>query len=115
MKLKGVKIKPGMVIETKLFAKIDRTDFRTDFYIVFPLKYDKLAVINIYTGVLRTLKNFVERFDNDIVKIYDLQTYIPDSGIVTNKILWEKPENFVVTKQQIADMFNVSVDQISIE
>lgn len=108
MKIKGVKIKPGMSIETKSFGSID-------LYIVFPLKHDKLAVVNIYTGVLRTLKNFVECYDNDIVKIYDLQTYIPDSGIVTNKVLWKKPEKFIVTKQQIADMFYVSVDQLSIE
>lgn len=78
MKINGIEIKPGMVIETKY----------NENWVVFPTK-EGLAVVNYHAKQWDNFNSFIEFFKNDIETIYDLS----DGNFLTGGIkLWEKPQ-----------------------
>jgi hypothetical protein len=101
MKINGIEIKPGMVIETS----------NNESWVVFPTKKG-LAVINDQATQWDNFNSFINFFKNDIEKIYDLS----DGNFLTggNK-LWEKPKEIVLTMQEIAEKFGVPVEQLRIK
>lgn len=57
-----------------------------------------------------TLDDFLERYSSSIVAICD----IPDN-FIEGDILWEKPQEIVITMQDIAEKFNCPVESIRIK
>lgn len=109
MEFHGVEIKPGMVIV------IDEPTVLNVPYIVFPRK-DALAVIKYGAtswGKWCILEEFIENNYKDIKAIYD--TPEGKQGLFGN-IIWKKgPEEIVLTMDEIAKKFGVSVEQIKIK
>lgn len=99
MKLKGIEIEPGMVIET--------TD---DFYIAFPTKITDypMAFIMIYGGDWT-----VDIYEDDIVRIMDLTTEL---SIGSGKVLWDKNlQSKELSMEEIAEKFGIPVEQLRIK
>lgn len=98
MKLKGIKIKPGMVIITKS-AK----------YVAFPTGMSDypIAFANITAG--EWTYNITEAL---VEKIYDLITdWVLDSG----KLLWSQKWNREITMSEIAEKFSIPVEHLRIK
>lgn len=94
MKIHGVEIKPGMVLISDNY----------DCFIAFPTRRG-IAFANITTG------GWGSEAPSNIKRIQDLpENDYTDSG----KILWEKPKEIVVTKEEIAKKFGCSVEQLKI-
>ena len=100
MKLKGIEIKPGMVIITKNVR-----------YIAFPSRKSdcSIAFANItsggWTGSIPEV--FVE-------KIYDLITY----DLITDgesELLWSQEWNKEITMSEIAEKFGIPVEHLRIK
>lgn len=100
IQINGIEIKPGMVISTS----------SETFWIVFPIK-NELAVISYYSSSWYLLKDFIKFFKEDIKVIYDLA--IEDS-ITSGTILWEKSKEVIITKEQVAEKFNVPIKYLKI-
>lgn len=101
MKINGIEIKPGMVIETQ----------SKDVWVVFPTE-KRLAVINYQRNDWYLFENFIKYFKDDIEAIYSL----PDEFSLTGGIkLWEKSKEIVLTMGQIAEKFGVPVEQLKIK
>lgn len=99
MKVNGIEIKPGMI-------------FITDngyTWVVFPTK-DSLAIISYEEVKWYYLDNFLETYDNKIISIKDLS----DTELGEGKVLWEKPKEVIITMDEIAKKFGLSVEQIKI-
>ena len=98
MKLKGIEIKPGMVIITKNAR-----------YIAFPSRKSdcSIAFANItsggWTGSIPEV--FVE-------KIYDL---ITDGGLDSGELLWSQEWNKEITMSEIAEKFGIPVEHLRIK
>lgn len=104
MTINGVELKAGMVIETE-----------KDCWVVFPTQKG-LAVIN-YTYTTSRISSwdligdFIRQHKNEIKSIHD----ISNGGSLTDgEILWEKPQEVVLTMQEIADKFGINVEQLRI-
>lgn len=98
MKLKGIEIKPGMVIVTKN-AK----------YVAFPTKkpYHSIALANITEGGWTSTIP-----ETSIDEIRDLLIEgVTDSG----KLLWTKAWEKVVTMDEIAEKFDIPVEYLRIK
>lgn len=96
MKLKGIEIKPGMVIITKNARYIAFPSRRSDCPITFA---------NITTGgwTCSISETFVE-------KIYDL---ITDGGL--DSLLWSQEWNREITMSEIAEKFGIPVEHLRIK
>lgn len=106
MEINGIEIKPGMVIEIE-------DDGKKTSYIVFPLLNEGLGVVSYNRTSWDDIKNFVKNYHSKIVCIHDLISY--NHGALTDgEILWEKPKEVVITRQEIADKFNIQVEQLKI-
>lgn len=98
MKLKGIEIKPGMVIITKNAR-----------YIAFPSRRSNcpIAFANITAGgwTVSIPETFVE-------KIYDL---ITDGGLDSGELLWSQEWNREITMSEIAEKFGIPVEHLRIK
>lgn len=76
--IKGIPLKPGMQIETN----------DNYVYIVFPIKYNKFAVILHGSDYWDTVDNFLNTLNSNhfITKIYDITD---DTVLCNGKILWD--------------------------
>lgn len=95
MEINGIEIKPGMVITTE-------DDIN---YIAFPTAKG-IAFVNNHDG------GWSSTIPEDIIAINDIaeNTYL-DSG----KLLWERPEEIVLTMDEIAKKFGCSIKQLRIK
>lgn len=100
IQINGIEIKPGMIISTS--SEI--------LWIVFPIK-NELAVVSYYSNSWYLLKSFIKFFKEDIEVIYDLST---GDSITSGTILWEKSKEIVITKEQVAEKFNVPIKYLKI-
>lgn len=101
MKINGIEIKPGMVIETQ----------STNTWIVFPTEKG-LAVTSYQANQWDNFNSFIEDFKDNIETIYDLS----DSNFLTGGIkLWEKPKETEFTMEEIAKKFNIPVEKLRIK
>lgn len=98
MKLKGIEIKPGMVILTKNAR-----------YVAFPTGMSDcpIAFANITVG------EYTYSITEILVeKIYDLITdWVLDSG----KLLWSQEWNREITMSEIAEKFSIPVEHLRIK
>lgn len=95
MIINGVELKAGMVIETE-----------TCVYVAFPVK-NGIAFMN------NTMGGWRDTPPTDIIRIRDLcEKY--SNFVTSGKILWEKPQEVVLTMQEIADKFGINVEQLRI-
>lgn len=105
VKIHDVEIKPGIGIY------VDDKYNNNNLYIVFPTK-DGLGLINYGLSChWLHLDQFLSEYKNRIVAIYDLA----NEHSITGKILWEAPKKVIITMEEIAKKFGVSVEQIQIE
>lgn len=100
MKLKGIEIKPGMVIITKNAR-----------YIAFPSRKSdcSIAFANITSG--GWTDSIPEVF---VEKIYDLITY----DLITDgesELLWSQEWNKEITMSEIAEKFGIPVEHLRIK
>lgn len=101
MKINGIEIKPGMVIETQ----------SKNTWIVFPTEKG-LAVTSYQANQWDNINSFIEDFENNIETIYDLS----DSNFLTGGTkLWEKPKETALTMDQIAEKFGIPVEKLKIK
>lgn len=98
MKLKGIEIKPGMVIVTKN-AK----------YVAFPSKRPDypIAFANISTGGWAC--SIPEIF---VMEIHDLFT---EGGLDSGELLWAKEWDREITMDEIAEKFDIPVKHLRIK
>lgn len=103
VKINGIEIKPGMgiFINSRLAKNL---------YIVIPTKRGLGVVAYGLSFIWETFDYFLERYSSSIVAICD----IPNS-IIEGDILWEKPQEIVITMQDIAKKFNCPVESIRIK
>lgn len=103
VKINGIEIKPGMGIFI-----YDR--LAENLHVVIPTKRGLGVIAYGALSTWYTLDDFLERYSSSIVAICD----IPNS-IIEGDILWEKPQEIVITMQDIAEKFNCPVENIRIE
>lgn len=101
MKINGIEIEPGMVIETQ----------SKGIWVVFPTERG-LSVIKYQENSWYLLESFVKYFKNDIEAIYGLSNGDSLTGGIK---LWQKPKEIVLTMDQIAEKFGVPVEQLRIK
>lgn len=89
----GIKIEPGMVIETSITI-----------YIAFPTE-NGIGFVD-YNG-----RGWRETIPNDIQTIRNI---CKGNDICDGNILWEKPKKVTITKQEIAEKFGYDVNNIEI-
>ena len=108
MEFHGIEIKAGMIIV------IDEPNVDNIPYIVFP-RTDGLAVVLYGTttyGIWEPLKDFINTNYNIIKRIYDVH----GGEHLFGNIIWEKgPKEIILTMDEIAKKFGVSVEQIKIK
>lgn len=107
MKINGVEIKPGMVIETL-------EDDKNILYVVFPLLDGELGVVSYSKVSWSGIEYFIEKYSSKIICIYDL-TSERLGGLNNGKVLWQKPKEVVLTMDEIAKKFGVPVEQLRIK
>ena len=98
MKLKGIEIKPGMVVITKN-AK----------YVAFPLKRSDypIAFANILAGGWTC-----DILEISVMKIHDLPT---EGGLDAGELLWSKEWDREITMGEIAEKFGIPVKCLRIK
>ena len=101
MKINGIEIKPGMVIETQ----------SKNIWIVFPTEKG-LAVIKYQENSWYLLESFVKYFKKDIEVIYSLSNGDSLTGGIK---LWEKSKEIELTMDQIAEKFGIPVEKLKIK
>lgn len=94
MEINGIEIKPGMVITTT-----------TAIFITFPTKVG-MAFMDIDSG------DWTPSVPRNITVIQDISK---GERITTGAVLWKKPEEVVITIDQIAEKFGYSAEQIKIK
>ena len=107
MKINGIEIKPGMVIEIE-------NDGKKLSYVVFPLLDGELGIISYDGSSWDTIKYFIGYYSSKIVCIHDL-TSTRLGGLTSGKVLWEKPKEVVITMQEVADKLGIPVEQLRIK
>lgn len=103
VKINGIEIKPGMGIFI-----YDR--LAENLHVVIPIKRGLGVIAYGASFTWYTLDDFLERYSSSIVAICD----IPNS-VIEGDILWEKPQEIVITMQDIAKKFNCPVENIRIK
>jgi hypothetical protein len=103
MKIHDIEIKPGMGIFI-----YDR--LAENLHVVIPIKRGLGVIAYGVSFTWYTLDDFLERYSSSIVAICD----IPNS-VIEGDILWEKPQEIVITMQDIAEKFNCPVESIKIK
>lgn len=103
VKINGIEIKPGMGIFI-----YDR--LAENLHVVIPIKRGLGVIAYGASFTWYTLDDFLERYSSSIVAICD----IPNS-VIEGDILWEKPQEIVITMQDIAEKFNCPVESIRIK
>lgn len=103
MKINGVTIKPGMGIY------VDER-IAENLYVVIPTKrgLGVIAYGKVFTW--EHLDRLLEEYSARIVAICDIP-----NGAIEGDILWEKPQEVVLTMQDIAKKFNCPVESIRIK
>lgn len=98
MKLKGIEIKPGMVVITE-HAR----------YVAFPSKRSDypMAFANISTGGWTC-----NIFETSVMKIHDLST---KGGLDAGELLWSKEWDREITMGEIAEKFGIPVKCLRIK
>lgn len=100
VKINGIEIKPGMGIFI-----YDR--LAENLHVVIPIKGGLGVIAYGASFTWYTLDDFLERYSSSIVAICD----IPNS-VIEGDILWEKPQEIVITMQDITEKFNCPVESI---
>ena len=103
VKINGIEIKPGMGIFI-----YDR--LAENLHVVIPTKRGLGVVAYGLSFTWETLDNFLERYSSSIVAICDIP-----NNFIEGDILWEKPQEIVITMQDIAEKFNCPVESIRIK
>lgn len=103
MKIHDIEIKPGMGIFI-----YDR--LAENLHVVIPTKRGLGVVAYGESFTWYTLDNFLERYSSSIVAICDIP-----NNFIEGDILWEKPQEVVLTMQDIANEFGISVEQLRIK
>lgn len=103
VKINGIEIKPGMGIFI-----YDR--LAENLHVVIPIKKGLGVIAYGASFKWYTLDDFLERYSSSIIAICD----IPNS-VIEGDILWEKPQEIVITMQDIAEKFNCPVESIRIK
>lgn len=103
MKIHDIEIKPGMGIY------VDKR-IAENLYVVIPTKRGLGVVAYGAPFTWDILDNFLEMYSGRVVAICD----IPNS-VIEGNILWEKPQEIVITMQDIAKKFNCPVESIRIK
>ena len=103
VKINGIEIKPGMgiFVDSRLAKNL---------YIVIPTKRGLGVVAYGAPFTWYTLDNFLEVYSSRIVAICDIP-----NNFIEGDILWEKPQEIVITMQDIAEKFNCPVESIRIK
>lgn len=103
VKINGIEIKPGMGIFI-----YDR--LAENLHVVIPIKRGLGVIAYGASFTWGTLDDFLERYSSSIVAICDIP-----NNFIEGDILWEKPQEIVITMQDIAEKFNCSVESIRIK
>lgn len=103
MKIHDIEIKPGMGIY------VDER-IAENLYVVIPTKRGLGVVAYGAPFTWDILDNFLKMYSGRVVAICD----IPNS-VIEGDILWEKPQEVVLTMQDIANEFGISVEQLRIK
>lgn len=103
VKINGIEIKPGM----RIFI-YDR--LAENLHVVIPTKRGLGVIAYGAPFTWYTLDDFLERYSSSIVAICDIP-----NNFIEGDILWEKPQEIVITMQDIAEKFNCPVDSIRIK
>nr|DAY07046.1 MAG TPA: helix-turn-helix domain protein [Crassvirales sp.] len=101
MKINGIEIEPGMVIETQ----------SKGIWVVFPTERG-LSVIKYQENSWCLLESFAKCFEDNIEAIYGLSNGDSLTGGIK---LWQKSKEIVLTMDQIAEKFGVPVEQLRIK
>ena len=103
VKINSIEIKPGMGIFI-----YDR--LAENLYVVIPIKRGLGVIAYGASFTWYTLDDFLERYSSSIVAICDIP-----NNFIEGDILWEKPQEIVITMQDIAEKFNCPVESIRIK
>lgn len=103
VKINGIEIKPGMVITTNNIAH----------WVVFPFE-EGLGVVCYGDKIWGSIGNFILNYKKDITFIRDKVSSINNS-LTSGKVLWEKSKKVVITKQEVADKFGISLKNLRIK
>lgn len=102
MKINGIEIKPGMVLEGTTY------DGQNVSLIVAPFK-DKNIFINVNEG------GWTDSYKIYIKHLTAIRDISERSNLKNGKILWEYKKEIILTIKEIADKFGYDVDQIKIK
>lgn len=108
MKINGIEIKPGMVIETE-----ERNQKIT--YVVFPCLDGSLCVIGLQNCIWEDLSTFVNEYSTKIIAIRNLLDGSDCRCLLDGKILWKKQCIKEVSIEEVAEKFGVKPNQIRIK
>lgn len=103
MKIHDIEIKPGMGIY------VDER-IAENLYVVIPTKRGLGVIAYGKTFTWEHFNGWLEEYSTRIVAICD----IPNS-VIEGDTLWEKPKEIVLTMQDIANEFGISVEQLRIK
>lgn len=103
VKINGIEIKPGMGIFI-----YDR--LAENLHVVIPIKRGLGVIAYGAPFTWYTFDDFLERYSSSIVAICDIP-----NNFIEGDILWEKPQEIVITMQDIAEKFNCPVESIRIK
>lgn len=103
VKINGIEIKSGMGIFI-----YDR--LAENLHVVIPTKRGLGLIAYGAPFTWYTLDDFLERYSSSIVAICDIP-----NNFIEGDILWEKPQEIVITMQDIAEKFNCPVESIRIK
>lgn len=99
MKVKGIELKPGMIVVTKCYR-----------WIVFPTQIE-LSLICFEENMWYRLSNFLPKYENHIEKIIEL---CDGQSLNNGKVLWKKGMPIKYTKQEIADILRINESEFEI-
>jgi hypothetical protein len=107
MELHGIKIKPGMIIETRNY---ENSITSRRYWVAVPTKNASypLVFINTHYG------GWVTGFENETnIKVVSIREPSPTTNLYNGKILWEDGM-LIVTKKEIAVKFGIEESKLKI-
>lgn len=102
MEINGIEIKPGMVLVGTNYSN------KKVCLVAFPIK-NGIAYSNVTEG------GWTSNYTAIISDLLCIRKVSEGSFIYDGEILWEKPEEVVLTMNQIAEKFGVPVEQLKIK
>lgn len=106
--MKKSDLKPGMVIEYVNGERRLVVSINNELYLISSHMF---ATVKSFTDDLKCITNP----DRNIVKVFQPEASSLSSLLNCNNCIWVRPKETVLTMQEIADKFGISVEQLRIK